>query len=149
MTEVSFYHLLSSPLEKAMPKLLEKIVAANQRAVVMAPNDELVEKYNELLWTYSSRIFLPHGSKNDGYSDQQPIYLTAGNENPNNASLLVLTNGIETEISNYEKCFDIFDGSDEQQLSKARARYQTYKKQGYAITYWKQTVSGGWESGLN
>jgi DNA polymerase-3 subunit chi len=148
MMEVSFYHLSFSPLEKAIPKLLEKVVASNQRAVVIAANDELIDKYNEILWTYSSRTFLAHGSKKDGYCAEQPIYLTASNENPNGAKFIVITGGaVVSDISGFDKCLDIFDGSDEIELSKARERYKNYKQQGHNITYWKQTTEGNWEKG--
>ena len=66
MTEVAFYHLQQSPLEAALPKLLEKTLAAGHRAVVMAAAVERVEALNTLLWTYHPDSWLPHGSARDG-----------------------------------------------------------------------------------
>ena len=36
MTEIGFYHLTQSPLERALPRLLEKAHASGARVVVMA-----------------------------------------------------------------------------------------------------------------
>jgi len=49
MTEIGFYHLQRSPLERALPKLLEKVLEAGKRAVVVARSDERVEQLNGIL----------------------------------------------------------------------------------------------------
>ena len=36
MAEVGFYHLLTMPLDRALPKLLERAVAGGERVVVIA-----------------------------------------------------------------------------------------------------------------
>jgi DNA polymerase-3 subunit chi len=148
MAEISFYHLSVSPIEKALPRLLEKVVSSGARAVLMAESELLVEKYNEILWTYSSRTFLAHGSKKDGFSSEQPIYLTAANENPNGANFLVITGKAEYEqIDEFTRVLLIFDGSDEVELKTARTRYIEYKKAGHNLTYWKQSEDGVWVRG--
>ena len=53
MTDIAFYHLTRSPLEAALPKLLEKTLDAGKRAVVVAGSEERVENLNNALWTYS------------------------------------------------------------------------------------------------
>ena len=35
MTEIAFYHLQRAPLEKVLPRLLEKTLAAGKRALVI------------------------------------------------------------------------------------------------------------------
>ena len=37
------------------------------------------------------------------------------------------------------------DGQDEEAVALGRARWKTYKEAGYALTYWQQTETGGWE----
>jgi DNA polymerase IIIc chi subunit len=93
VTEIGFYHLTRTPLERALPSLLEKVLAAGMRAVVMAGSQERVDALNQLLWTYEERSFLPHGSKRDGRPERQPIWLTTEDENPNGADCLVMTDG--------------------------------------------------------
>src|SRR5690606_9646272 len=85
MTEISFYHLTRQPLNKALPRLLEKVLAAGHRALVLAGSEERVEDLDAALWTYDPDSFLPHGSRVLGHAARQPIYLTTAEENPNKA----------------------------------------------------------------
>ena len=146
MTDIGFYHLQKSPLEAALPQLLEKVLQAGKRAVVMAGSEERIEALNNLLWVYDDRGFLPHGSRKDGFPDRQPLWLTVEDENPNGAQILVLTDGARSaQIGQYERCLDMFDGNDETALEAARARWGEYKNSGHAVTYWQQNDRGGWE----
>ncbi|MBT5191635.1 MAG: DNA polymerase III subunit chi, partial [Rhodospirillaceae bacterium] len=52
MPEVGFYHLLHWPLERALPKLLEKALERGHRAIVLAGSKERVDDLNTVLWTY-------------------------------------------------------------------------------------------------
>lgn len=146
MTDVAFYHLQRSTLEQVLPKLLEKTLAADKRAVVLAASAERVEALAAHLWTYDPDSWLPHGTAQDGSSDEQPIWLSQHDENPNGAAFLFLCDGSDsTGVGGYERCFDLFDGNDAAALEAARRRWQARKAEGHAVTYWQQTERGGWE----
>lgn len=146
MTEVSFYQLQRAPLEQALPQLLEKVVERGLRAVVIAASDERAEALNGLLWTYKQRSFLAHGTTRDGHAEDQPIYLTIADENPNGATVLVLIDGVNCErVESYDRCLDLFDGNDQAAVEAARARWKAHTAAGRTVTYWSQTASGGWE----
>ncbi len=146
MTDVSLYHLTATPLEKTLPKLMERVVESGKNAVLVAASTDRVEELNRLLWTYSSNTFLPHGTKKDGFPEEQKIWLTDEWDNPNQASILVLTDGMESnEVDNFERCLDIFDGNDEVALEKAQLRIEKYVQKGHTLTYWYQTPAGKWE----
>lgn len=148
MTAINFYHLTKLPIGKALPKLLEKVIATKANVIVQAASDEAVEQLNKELWTYTTKFFLPHGSKKDGNESEQPIYLTASNENPNGATILAIAGNAEAEnIDSFDKCLYMFDGNDEEQLKTARNRWKEYKESGFDITYWQQNPKGGWEEG--
>ncbi len=140
---MGFYHLERSPLERALPKLLEKVLDAGKRAVVMAGSGERVDALNAVLWTYEQGSFLPHGSAADGDAAEQPIWLTAADENPNGAEILVLTDGaVSDRVGDYERCLEMFDGKDEAAVAAARERWAAYRESGYDTTYWQQTERG-------
>lgn len=146
MTEVSFYHLERSSLEAALPKLLEKVLAAGLKAVVKLGSGERAEALNAHLWTYEQGSFLPHGAAADGSAAEQPIWLTAGDDNPAGASVLVLADGAESGLmAGFDRCLEMFDGRDDAALAAARAHWKAYKDQGFALTYLRQTAAGGWE----
>lgn len=146
MTEIGFYHLTATPLERALPKLLERTLQAGERAVVRTASDERVQALNGLLWTYEDRSWLPHGSARDGFAEDQPIWLTADEENPNAARFLFLTDGIETaDLGSWTRVFDLFDGRDDAAVAAARRRWKAARDAGHSLTYWRQTDRGGWE----
>src|SRR3546814_9451077 len=86
MTEVRFYHMTRTPLDQALPKMLERTLERGQRAVVRAGSEARVEALSARLWTYHDRSFLPHGTVKDGRAERQPVWLTvADDEAPNDA----------------------------------------------------------------
>src|SRR4029077_7060157 len=97
MSEIGFYHLLSMPLERALPRLLERARSQGHRIVIRAASTERVEHLSALLWTYDDTSFLPHGSARDGTPASQPIWLSDQAENPNEASMLILVDGVDAE----------------------------------------------------
>lgn len=150
MAEVGFYHLTSSPLERALPKLLEKILENGKRAVLKCANADRLNFLNGALWTLGRISFIPHGAEADGNASDQPIWLTLKDENPNGATFLVVTDGASSEqVGDYERCLDIFDGTDAQAVQEARSRWKAYKASGHTVTYWKQSDDGSWARGDN
>jgi DNA polymerase-3 subunit chi len=142
---VDFYHLQTSPLERALPALLERVLAAGQRAVVLAASEERVEALANQLWTYNPNSWLPHGTAKDGFAATQPIWLTDKEENPNGARVLVLTDGMAAGFMHgFERCLDLFDGNAEEAVAQARRRWAEAKAAGHELHYWQQTQAGGW-----
>ena len=146
MTEVRFYHLVRTGLERALPELLEKCLQRDWRAVVMLGSAERVESVNQHLWTYQERSFLPHGSSRDGEPEEQPIWLTDQDENPNGASVLFLGDGAESAAtSGYQLVCELFDGNDREAVEAARERWRRYRDSGHVLAYWQQRADGRWE----
>ena len=146
MAEVGFYHLTATPLDRALPRLLERTMQAGERAVVLAGSEERVQALNGLLWTYEERSWLPHGAARDGFAEDQPIWLTTTQENPNGAGFLFLTDGVSAaDLSAWTRVFDLFDGRDDAAVAAARARWKVARDAGHDLSYWRQTDRGGWE----
>lgn len=145
MTEVRFYHMEQQNLDQTLPALLSKALAGGHKIVVKAANDQEVERLNAHLWTYNPNSFLPHGSKKDGNPEEQPIWLTAEDENPNGADVLILTTGTTSETyDQYDLCCEMLDGRNQEAVTEARARWTSYKDGGHDVTYWQQSANG-WE----
>jgi DNA polymerase III subunit chi len=143
MTEIGFYHLDKTPLERALPKLLERGLGAGFRILVVAGSAERVDHLDAALWTYDDASFLPHGSRRDGEAARQPVWLTAGDDNPNGADMLVLADGAASaRLGEFRRCLDLFDGRDEAALAAARERWRLAKAAGHTLTYWQQTATG-------
>ncbi len=146
MTDIGFYHLTRSRLEQALPKLLEKSLAADKRAVVILGSKERVDWLDNLLWVYDPSSWLPHGSARSGEAADQPVWLTDTDENPNDAAFNFLADGGTSEnVASFERGFEIFDGHDTDAVAAARARWKIYKDAGHQLAYWQQNEHGGWE----
>jgi len=150
LPEVGFYHLTTTPLDRALPKLLERSLEAGKRSVVIATTPGVIDHLNSTLWTYGRASFIPHGGDNgtvsDPHASDNPIWLTTKDENPNGATLLFLTDGaLSQKMSSFERCFFLFDGNNTHELEDARSRWKDLKAQGHPLVYWKQTPSGAWE----
>jgi DNA polymerase-3 subunit chi len=145
MTEIGFYHLRTTPLERALPRILERALAEGHRVVVMAGSAERVDHLDALLWTYDEASFLPHGTARDGGAERQPVWLTTGDENPNGATMLVLVDGARSaRLDGYARCCDVFDGNDDAAVTAARQRWREAKAAGHRLIYWEQS-QGKWE----
>jgi DNA polymerase III subunit chi len=145
MAEIGFYHLRTTPLERALPRLLERGLAEGHRILVLTGSAERVQHLDTMLWTYSEASFLPHGSAHDANASRQPIFLTERDENPNAATMLVLLDGVQpAHFESFARCCDIFDGNDEAQVAAARERWAAAKAGGHNLTYWQQGEQG-WE----
>jgi DNA polymerase-3 subunit chi len=146
--EYGFYHLTRTPLEPALGRLLERVLASGQRAVVVASSPERVEALNRALWTFGRDSFLPHGSRDDGFAEEQPVFLTDDADFPNGATVLVLVDGAALEPPpQFTRCLYMFEGSDEAAVARARALWRSLRDRGEALTYWQQSERG-WQKAM-
>lgn len=143
--EFAIYQLTTDSFISATVKLLEKIYNSGKRCVFFSPISERVDVINQRLWTFSTNAFIPHGDKLAGFEDQQPIYFTDVFKNPNNATILVLTDTFDISNETYrefERIMLIFDNPSD--TEEAQKLYLALKNGGKNVNYWKQS-SHGWE----
>ncbi len=146
VTEVLFYHLERRGLEEVLPPLLEKCVERGWRVVVQVSDEARRDALNAHLWTFRDDAFLPHGAAGDGNAEAQPVWLTAGDDNPNAASVRFLADGADIDDpSPYARVVYVFNGRDEAAVAAARERWKHLNAAGHDVTYWRQTDRGGWE----
>lgn len=146
MTEVRFYHLQKTPLEQALPMILEKAMQGGFRAHIIVPDDNIKQSLDEWLWTYKDNSFLAHGLESDEKAAAHPIIISTTDEAiKNEADMLVLTHGCTSEkIGDFKLCCEMLNGAIDQQITDARARWKVYKEKGYEVTYWAQDDQGRW-----
>ncbi len=144
MPEVSFYHLTTTPLERALPSLVEKAYEAGMRTLVVVDKARM-KQIDDTLWTANQQKFLPHGTTNP---ENQPIFLSdkiSDSGANDNRTVLAVTNGAKYEDEQgFTKVLDIFDGNVEADLASARTRFKYYKDKGFEPKYWFQDDKGKW-----
>jgi DNA polymerase-3 subunit chi len=147
MTPVYFYHLERRPLEQVLPRLLTTSLERGWRVVVQAGSEERVEALAALLWSFDDESFLPHGTKLDGAPELQPVWITAVDENPNQANVRFYVDGAEAgEISGLDRAVIMFDGNDAEALNRARAGWKRFRSEGHNVSYYQQDDQGRWQN---
>ena len=148
MLRLDFYHLQKNTLDEALPKLLAKAYETGEFIKLKVGSALRVDFLNTLLWTFDEEAFLPHGAKKDGFCDMQPIYISSDDDVPNGATLLFLADGADIEAQNaqnFKRIFVVFDGHNENELSKARRMWKNFAFNEAEKHYWQQTDVGKWE----
>jgi DNA polymerase-3 subunit chi len=137
---VDFYHLSASPLERVLPAICEKLLAGEERLLVVA-EEGLLATLDEQLWTYTKDSFLPHGRS----GENQPILLSPEPVAANGARNIALADGVwRDEALTFDRAFYFF-GSES--LDAARTAWRALRgREGVESRYWKQ-VDGRWVQG--
>jgi DNA polymerase-3 subunit chi len=147
--EIQFYHLLTAPLQVALPRLLPKILAAGFVTLIKCKDAAQMQQLDEILWTFDPESFLPHGRADEPKAAQQPVLLSLSLERVNQANILIVADG-ETQLSpeqqqDFTKILDMFDGINPAETTAARERWKAYKSQQCQLTYYRQQQGGGWQ----
>ncbi|MBO7641577.1 MAG: DNA polymerase III subunit chi [Alphaproteobacteria bacterium] len=142
--ELNFYHVMSGSLVPSVAKLLEKVYDSGKKSVFFSPLEDRVKIVDKTLWTFSKNAFIPHGDKSLGFSELQSVYLTSEIENPNKATVLVMTDDFDYKSwnQNFERVICIFEDDDSAEI--AQSMFSDLKNQGENVKYWKQSRNG-WE----
>ena len=129
-----------------LPDLLEKTLSRGWRALVRTTDPLRIEHLDGWLWSFRDDSFLPHGVVGEPHSDRQPVLLSTGEDNPNNADVLFLLDGAAPgALDGYTRCIVLFDGRDESALKAARGRWKEIKAAGLPGSYYRQSEQGRWE----
>ncbi len=143
--QVDFYHLTATPLDRALPRIAERIVASGGRLLIVAAGEEQRRHLDRLLWSYSPDSFLPHaeaGGEDDG---EQPVLIAAVAVAPANAARhIALVDGVwRDEALAFERAFHFFD---DDRIQEARLAWKALAgREGIERRYWKQGDGGRWE----
>jgi DNA polymerase-3 subunit chi len=141
---VDFYHLATTPLERVLPSICEKVLAGGERLLVVAEPD-LLGQLDTLLWSYAPGSFLPHGRAGGPAPADQPVLLSETAEPLNGATHIALADGRwRDEALTFARAFYFFDSG---QLDAARASWRALKdRPEVERRYWKQD-GGKWVQG--
>ena len=146
MGAVYFYHLTESPLEVALPQLLDRARAQGWRVLVRGRDPALLERLDAALWQGPSDTFRPHGLAGGPHDADQPILLGANNVPATGFACIMSVGGADltpAEIAASERCCILFDGHDGSALQDARRQWKALTDVGCAAQYWAQD-DGRW-----
>ncbi|HEU4960065.1 MAG TPA: DNA polymerase III subunit chi [Sphingomonas sp.] len=141
--QVDFYHLTAAPLDRVLPRVVERVLAKGDRLLIVAGEAQL-PALDRLLWGHRPDSFLPHacaGGENDA---AQPVLLSTQPEAANQARNIALADGVWRDAAlSFDRAFHFFD---EERIVEAREAWKALaERDGVEPRYWKQSESGGWE----
>jgi len=142
--QVDFYHLTAAPLDRVLPQIAEKVLAAGDRLLIVAGDEDQRRHLDRLLWTFAPDSFLPHGCLGDGDEAAQPVLLALEVNAANRARHIALVDGAwRDEALDFDRAFHIFD---EASVRAARAAWKALAgRDGVERRYWRQNDAGRWE----
>ncbi|PPR77396.1 MAG: hypothetical protein CFH01_01560 [Alphaproteobacteria bacterium MarineAlpha2_Bin1] len=145
MTEINFYNITRSSVEKLLPRLLEKILQEGSTVDFLFKSLQKLEYIDDFLWTYTADSFIPHSTNDLNSSNLNLILLSLKEKDNNNADVFVTIEGFLPEnIEKYKKVIDIFNGKDTEIFKDALDRVEKIRNKGYKVHCWRQENSG-WE----
>jgi DNA polymerase-3 subunit chi len=142
--QVDFYHLTQLPLDRALPRIAERVVTGGGRLLVVAEQEEARQALDRCLWAYSPESFLPHAQAGGPHDARQPVLIAGGIEPANGARNIALADGVWRDGAlDFDRAFHFFD---EERIVEARQAWRALgERPEVARRYWKQNEGGRWE----
>ncbi len=142
--QVDFYHLTSMPLERALPRIAERVLAGGGRLVIVSSDEGQQASLDRLLWEYAPESFLPHARAGTGDDAAQPVLIAPEVTAANGAKHIALVDGTwRDEALAFTRVFHFFD---EDRIDAARVAWKGLATHAEVERrYWKQNEAGKWE----
>ena len=134
MTSIDFYFNAPDRLQVAC-RLAGKALAQGKRTLLFAPDPELAQRLDRLLWTWPATGFVPHCSAGDPLAAETPVLIAAEPEAAPSCEIL-LNLGAERPpmFERYERLLEVVSAEDADRRA-GRARYAWYRDRGYEIRH--------------
>lgn len=137
MTRVDFHFGVDHRLHYAC-RVIRKVRAAGQRAVVYTRHVDRLAQFDQTLWTFSALDFVPHVYANSPLAAATPVLLAPDAESaPGSDVLLTLDDeappNIEQFFARYQRVIEVVSCDDEDR-DRARARFKSYRERGFKPT---------------
>jgi DNA polymerase-3 subunit chi len=139
---VDFYQLGGTPLDTVIANLAGKILAQEQRLLIVASDEAALARLDRQLWDQGATSFLPHGIAGGSDDSRQPILLSTTPDAPNLARNMLIADGEWRDAAlAFDRAFHLFDSAN---VEEARLAWKLLAgREGVERRYWNQ-VDGRW-----
>jgi DNA polymerase-3 subunit chi len=135
MTSIDFYFNADDRVGVAC-RLAGKALQQKKRVLIYAPQHELAEKIDRLLWTAKAVSFIPHCYAHDPLAARTPVLIAAGDVDASPATACEVLLNLATDhppfFERHARLLEIV-AQDEEQVLAGRTRFKFYRDRGYAI----------------
>jgi DNA polymerase-3 subunit chi len=134
LTEVFFYHGAADKIAAACA-LLGGAYTKKKPMLVFAPENDIANQVDRMLWTNSALSFVPHCRADSPLAAETPILITDSLEHiAQDERLMNLSQVIPPGFSRFQSLIEVV-GQEEDERSAARERVKFYKDRGYEVRY--------------
>ena len=133
MTSIDFYFNAGDRLEVAC-RLAGKALQQKKRLLIYAPQPELAQRIDRMLWTSQAVSFIPHCAAHDPLAAETPVLIAADDSEPAHACevLINLSGECPPFFERHERLLEIVS-QDDAERQAGRARFKFYRDRGYEI----------------
>jgi DNA polymerase-3 subunit chi len=132
LTTIDFYFNAADRLQVAC-RLAAKALAQRKRLLLYAPQGELAQRLDRMLWTWPAIAFVPHCFADDAAAGETPVLIARDADAPPGCELLLnLAPECPPFFERFERLLEVVSEDDEERRA-GRARYAWYRERGYAI----------------
>ena len=133
MTSIDFYFNAGDRLEVAC-RLAGKALQQKKRVLIYAPQPEVAQKIDRMLWTAQAVSFIPHCAARDALAAQAQVLIADDEAPPATACQVLLNLSAQCPpfFERHERLLEIV-AQDEEQVIAGRARFKFYRDRGYAL----------------
>lgn len=134
MTQVFFYHGAADKIAAACA-LLSGAYAKKKAMLVFAPEKEVANSVDRMLWTQPALSFVPHCRADSPLAAETPILITDSLETlPQDERLMNLSQIVPPGFSRFQSLIEVVGQADDERAA-ARDRVKFYKDRGYEVRY--------------
>jgi len=136
MTSIDFYFNAGERLNVAC-RLAGKALQQQKRVLIYAPQPDVAQSIDRLLWTAQAVSFIPHCHAHDPLAPVTPVLIASGGEPLAAAAaacdvLLNLSAETPPFFERHERVLEIV-AQEEDAVRAGRARFKFYRERGYQI----------------
>ncbi|MBA3511311.1 DNA polymerase III subunit chi [Sphingomonas sp.] len=141
--QVDFYQLGRTPPEQVIASLVHKLLAQDDRLLIVAEDQTLLARLDRMLWDQEPASFLPHALAGGADDARQPILLSTSPDAPNLARNMLIADGQWREAAlSYDRAFYLFD---QDALQGARLAWKLLAgREGVERHFWAQDDRSRW-----
>lgn len=134
MTQVFFYHGAADKIAAACA-LLSGAYAKKKPMLVFAPEKEVANSVDRMLWTQPALSFVPHCRADSPLAAETPILITDSLETlPQDERLMNLSQIVPPGFSRFQSLIEVVGQADDERAA-ARDRVKFYKDRGDEVRY--------------
>ncbi|HEU0306831.1 MAG TPA: DNA polymerase III subunit chi [Lysobacter sp.] len=132
MTSIDFYFNAEDRLQVAC-RLAGKALAQGKRTMIYAPDADIAQRVDRLLWTWQATGFVPHCPQHDALAAQTPVLIGAEPAAATGCDVLLnLGAATPPAFESFDRLLEVVDANEDGRRA-ARERYRFYRDRGYAI----------------